>query len=1001
MKKLTFLLSFMLLFYLHAAAQMQVSGKVTNAETNDPIPGASIVVKGQPTIGTTTDMAGNYTLEGIPSDAEALVFSFIGMQEQEVQINGRSQIDVEMITSAEELDEVVVTGYGTTRKKDFTGSISKVNSEKIAEVPMPSVDQVLQGNVAGLQSSQVSGTPGGNTEIRIRGISSINADNGPLIVVDGVPVVSGDYTRIATSANILSGINPNDIADVTVLKDAGATAIYGARGANGVIVITTKSGKKGETKFNFNAEYGFNDLAVEGPETLNSSEWRELQEEGLQNTYGVSEVSWLPQWDGETNTNWSEAIMRDRARQQNYNLSARGGVDKTNFFVSGSYFEKQGKVDATGFERFSGLAKLKNMPNEKFTIENSVKASYSNQKTVSQGGNFRNPMMSRHFLLPIDPVFDENGDYWWNPSTNRMSNYLFNTPYIQQHDFAKTKTTKIMGNTQLKWRPLKGLKLSSKLGMDYFSIEEPEYWNPVHGDGYSYQGLAWAYYTRNFNWVFQNMADYGFDFAGMHRLDFKLVYEAQKNKYYSTSSSSERVASLGLTNLNSFASPQVASSFGDGWSSASAMFNVRYGVAQKYFFEGTYRREGHSRFSSENKYGNFWSVGGSWIISEESFIQNSSLINSLKLRASYGKNGNAGLPGERAYLSEFAFSGSYNDYPVIAYEGVENNSLTWEVVNKFNVGLDFGFFNDRLNGSLEYFDNETEDMLLYLPLSRTSGFDGKWENVGNMSNKGFEITLNTVNFNGNGKNNFRWTTGFNFAKLSNEVTSLANGINEIIDGTKRIIPGQHVRTFYMRKWAGVDPENGDPLWYVNGKDGETTNNYSEAQRASQGNSLPDLTGGLTNTLSWKGFTLSFQFNYAMGFKVFDRWADYLVSDGRNSFYYNQYKEALDRWQEPGDQTDVPKIVMGGNKQSYETSTRYLYDGDYIRLRNLSVSYDLPSNITSKLKVDRINLFLRGTNIWTYHFDKDLKWDSETNDTGMLDLTTPVLKSYSLGAKFTF
>lgn len=1002
MRKLTLLMTLLLFAAFQAAAQTEISGTVTNAETGEPIPGVSVVVKEQETVGTTTNMDGEYTLTDVPSEAENLVFSFIGMETTEVPIEGRATIDVAMEASVQEMEEVVVTGYGTTRKRDFTGSMSDVTGESLEAVTMESVDQLLQGNIAGLQSSSVSGTPGGGQQIRIRGIGSINADNEPLIVLDGVPIVSGDQSRISTTSNILSNISPSDIEDVTVLKDAGATAIYGARGSNGVIVITTKSGQKGETKFDFNAEYGYNDLAVDGPESITAEDWHELQIEGLENTFGVDDPTLLglPAWDEETDTDWHDEILRDQARQQKYNLSARGGTDKTNFYLSGGYYEKQGKVDATGYERFSGIAKITNRPTDNVTIKTNANASYSDQETVYQGGSFRNPMMGRYFLLPIDPVKDEDGEYWWDPVSNRMTNSLFNIPYMQQHDFADTKTSKVSGSTSLEWRPLEGLKLTSKLGLDYFGIEEPMYWNPTHGDGYSYQGIAWAYYTRNFNWVWQNMADYGLSFDD-HRVDLKLVYEAQKNKRYTVSANAERVASMGLTNLSSFASPQESLSSESDWSSASAMLNARYGFRQTYFFEGTYRYEGHSRFSDENKYGNFWSVGGSWVVTNEDFLSGIGFLDNLKFRASYGVNGNAGLPGERLYQAEFGYSGSYNDYPVIAYSGTENQDLTWEVTNKFNVGADFEILDSRVTGTVDYFTRTTEDMLLDLPLSRTTGFNVKWSNVGSMENRGVEATISTVNVDGNGFDSFRWTTDFNFTKIENEVTELAENLDEIIDGTKRQTVGNHVKTYYMRKWAGVDSETGDPLWYINGEDGETTSNYSEAERASQGNSLPDVTGGLTNTLSWKGLSLSFQFNFALNYKIYDSWAGYMLSDGRNYMLYNQYEEAMDRWQEPGDETDVPRIVMGGNNQSYQQSTRYLYNADHIRLRNLSLGYDLPKSLTQSINVERVHLFVKGTNIWTYMFNDELKWDPETDDTGIIDMEVPVLKTYTVGAKLSF
>ncbi|MFO8054740.1 MAG: SusC/RagA family TonB-linked outer membrane protein [Bacteroidales bacterium] len=1002
MKKSRLLLSFFLFFTFQSFAQVQISGKVTNAETGESIPGVSIVVQEHLTVGTATDAEGNYTLDDIPEDAEALMFSYVGMETHLEPIDGRTTINVELTPTVRDMEGVVITGYGTTRSDAFTGSSSSVGAEKLEKSNMESIDQLLQGNIAGLQSVSVSGTPGSGQQIRIRGIGSINASNEPLVVIDGVPVVSGDPTRRSTSGNILSNLNPSDIQDVTVLKGAGSTAIYGARGANGVIVITTKSGKAGTTKFNFNAEYGYNDLAIDGPNTLNAEEWEELQIEGLENTFGIDDPSLvgLPVWDGETDTDWSDAILRDQARQQSYNFSSSGGTDRSSYYFSGSYDEKQGKVDATGFERYSGMMRLSNRPTDKISINLSTNASHSEQSTVYDGGSFRNPMMARHFLLPIDPVYDDDGEYWWDPSTNRMTNSLFNVPYIQQHDFADTKNSKVTGSVNVGWRPMKDLKLTSKLGLDYFGIEEPEYWNPTHGDGYSYQGIAWAYYTRNFNMVWQNMADYGLSIDD-HRLDFKLVQESQKNKRYTISSNAERVASMDLTNLASFASPQIASSAQTDWASASIMFNTRYGFRETYFFEGTFRNEGHSRFSDENKYGNFWSVGAAWVLSNENFMDNVEFINHLKLNTSYGVNGNAGLPGERLYRAEFSYSGSYNDYPVITYTGIENQDLTWELNKTFNLGLDVELLESRLNASIERFTRTTEDMLLYLPLSRTTGFSGKWYNVGSMENSGFEVSLNTVNINGNGFDSFRWTTTLNYANITNEVVELADDIDEIIEGTKRISVGNHVNTYYMRKWAGVDSETGDPLWYINGKDGETTSDYSEAERAHQGTSVPEFTGGISNTIAWQGFSLDFQFNFSLNYKVYDTWAGYLLSDGRNYMFYNQYEEALDRWQEPGDETDVPRIEMGGNNNSYQLSTRYLYEASHIRLRNLVLNYNLPKSVTNPMGMDQVRVFVRGTNIWTYMFNDDLKWDPETDETGLIDMETPILKTYTFGVNLSF
>jgi TonB-linked SusC/RagA family outer membrane protein len=428
------------------------------------------------------------------------------------------------------------------------------------------------------------------------------------------------------------------------------------------------------------------------------------------------------------------------------------------------------------------------------------------------------------------------------------------------------------------------------------------------------------------------------------------------------------------------------------------MFNFNYGFKGKYFLDGTFRREGNSRFSDDNKYGNFWSVGASWNISEEDFMSSLDIVSNLKLRTSYGINGNAGI-GSNRYLALMGYSSSYNDLPVIYYSGIENQDLTWEKSAPFNVGLDFGLLEDKLTGTIEYYHKTTSDMLLSIPLSRTSGFSSKTDNLGTMVNSGIEFSLTSVNWK---TSDFSWTTSFNITKQNNEVTELnkdkSGEYAEIINGTKRIKVGNHIRTYYLRKWAGVDPETGDPLWYKNGVDGETTNNYSEAERADQGQSVPDIFGGLTNSLSYKGVTLDFQFNFAFGYKVYDGWANYMMSDGKFTGSYGGYSSLMDRWQKPGDVTNVPKTRYGGNKKSNESSTRFLYDGDHIRLRNITLGYNLPKNITNKLGLSGVNIYARGTNLLTFAFDKDLDFDPETGDTGIIDLTLPVMKTISFGLK---
>jgi len=1013
MKKLTVFIALIAFFGLSLlnAQTRTVTGTVTSSEDGMGIPGVNVIVKGT-TVGVATDFDGKYTIN-VPEGKTILTYDALGFATQEVTITG-SVINVVLQSSNIALDEVVVVGYGTKKKNALTSSVTTVKAAKLEQVPMPSVEQVLQGNVAGLTSVSTTGQPGAAQEIRIRGIGSINASSSPLYVIDGVPVVSGDYSRNSTSSNVMAGLSSNDIENISVLKDASATSVYGARGANGVILITTKSGKKGETKFNFDAEYGFNKMAVNGPKSLNSAQWKELSLESVKNRTAYSgyhdgtpegmqtflETYFTPKWT-DKDTDWSKEILRDFARQQQYNFSMRGGNEKTSFFTSAGYFEQQGIVNNTGYDRLSGLLNLNHRPSDKITFRVSMNASTSDQNTVSSGGTFANPMLSRFFLLPIESPYNEDGTLATDPQGDgsyRMGNGLFNPLYIAKNDFSENKTNKILGNASAAWKPIDGLKIESKFGGDFISIEERSYQNSVHGDGRGRSGSADAYYTRNFNWVWQNMVDYGFNFADDHRIDLKALYESQSNQQWLLNAYAERVATSGLTHLTSFSKPVTASSSASKWGTASAMFNFNYAYKGKYLVDGTFRREGSSVFSDDNKYGNFWSVGLSWNISNEDFIKNIESISSLKLRASYGLNGNAGI-GANSYLSQLGYSGSYNDYPVIFYTGIENQALTWEKSAPFNVGLDFGFFNESLTGTIEYYHKTTSDMLLNVPLSYTTGFSSVRRNIGSMVNSGIEFSLSSVNWK---TSDFSWTTDFNISKQSNEVTELSKDLSgeyvDIIGGGQRIKVGDHIRTWYMRKWAGVDPDNGDPLWYKNGVDGETTNVYSEAERANQGQSTPNIFGGLTNTIEYKGITLNFQFNYAFGYKVWDTWAYYMQSDGAYLASYSGYESSMNRWQEPGDIADNPKVVIGGNQKSNETSTRQLFDADHIRLRNLSLGYNLPKSFAKKLGLNGINIYARGTNLFTYVFDKDLKFDPETGGNGQLDLALPVMKTISFGLK---
>ncbi|MCK5781912.1 MAG: TonB-dependent receptor [Flavobacteriales bacterium] len=1000
--KITTVLSFLLVLFGFSAfsQEIAISGTVASGEDGLPLPGVSIIVVGTST-GTSTDFDGNYSITA--NVGQKLQFNFIGFTDQLVTVSSQPRVDVILEVDAKALDEIVVTGYSSKKVSELTGSLVTVKSDKLGSVPLVSVDQMLNGNVAGLQSFSSSGQPGAKQEIRIRGISSILAGNDPLYVLDGVPIVTGDLTGLTTSSDVLASINANDIESVTVLKDASATSQYGARGANGVIVINTKRGKIGATKFSFSAEYGSNDLAVSGQDPMNAQEMTHYVGTSAMNSYGLSreeadEFIKANYWDGETDTDWKKEVQRSQATQQVYNFSASGGDKRTQFRVSGGYFDQQGVIDATGYKRISGALNVTSQATKRLKIQVGVTGSYGKQESVSQGGSFSNPMLAQYFLRSWDKAYNEDGSlYIGQPGSRRMPNGLFNPMFLQENNFQNAGTMKVNLNAQATYEIMEGLDVSSRLGLDYYGIEEKMYWDPRHGDGFSYGGSVDDNYTRNYNWVWQNMINYS-KIIDEHTFRVGLVYEAIQNKNYVMYLRGENMPTYGLYNAATTAKKADLSSSGQNWTSQSSMITASYSFGGKLNIDGTFRREGNSRFSEKNKYGNFWSVGASYDLVQD-VLSGVDMFDLMKLRTSYGVTGNAAI-GHNKFMDQVGYSGAYLEQNIIYPSNLGNPDLTWEVNKPLNIGLDFAMFDNRLSGTIEYYTRTTEDLLLDVPLSRTTGFAVQTQNVGSMVNQGWEFQLNTVNVEAG---DFRWTTSFNIATLKNEITEMVKDkdgeFQETIRNGKQLKVGNNVSSWYQREWAGVNTTNGDPLWYRT--DGELTNDYSSVERQVLGQSIPSLTGGMTNTLTFKGIEFSFQLNYAGGYQVYDDWAYYQMSDGAFNRNYNGYATLLDYWEKPGDVSANPKPMWLGNKNSNSGSSRFMYDGDHIRLRNIQLGYNLPQSWSKKAGLSNVNLYVRGVNLMTWAFDEDLKWDPEVDTSGYVDLRVPPLKTLTFGVKLGF
>ena len=992
------------------AQNQTITGYVTDSNSNLFIPGVSVIVKGT-TIGTVTDEKGYYNIN-VPINNAQLEFSFVGMKTLILPVDG-SVVNAVLEPDYVGVDEVVVLGYISKGKNEITGSTVQVDGENVKNIPVVSVDQALQGKVAGLTVSTTSGTPGSVQDIRIRGVNSITAENSPLVVIDGVPVINDNfsYLSILTSLSALSSVNRNDIQSVTVLKDASATSAYGARGSNGVIVITTKKGQTGKTRFNASATLGFQNNATPGLKPLTGDQRAELLLEATYNsfgeTYGFSKdeaadflrnfTSALDNWDG-IDGNWSEALQNKNAPLQSYSVSARGGDNVSSFYASLGYDNMETTVIGGDFKRITSKLDYSRKFSEKVNF--SVNASVSNIRQpvyIEQGAYLGNPQFTKYFMSPWEKPFLDDGV---TPNTD-LNTSVINTVYTIQNDLSENDLTRGMVNSFLTWNILDNLRFRTLYAADYNIAAFHYYQNRLYGDSEEVGGSTQQSVNRNMNWVSQNSLDYLWSREN-NTVAVKLLMEYQQNNNNYLYGYGEKFAADGLYYLSSASTNYDASSGFSDWKNLSYLGMINYNYAEKYIADFTFRREGSSKFASGFRFGNFWSVGAAWNMKQEAFLKNAKSIDMLRLRGSYGLSGNSSI-GINQYQSLLSYDANYNSEAAVYPGQFGNSNLTWEKNRNLDVGIDYSFFKGRINGSLAWFHKKTFDLLQDVPLSLTTGHSSNLMNVGAMKNKGFEFILNADVVRSSELN---ISVSANVATVNNEVTELAkdsegNDINIETDFQK-VAVGHPVYGWYMRKWAGVNPDNGDAQWYINGKDGEVTSNYYEAQESWQGGSgLPTLSGGLLTHFDYKGIFLDVNLYYAGGHKVFEDLSFYTHHSGIYTLtLFNGVEPMMDRWQEPGDITDVPKVVYSINDDS-RTSSRFLYDGDYARVKDLVLGYSIPKNLTSYVGFDKVVLSVRGTNLFTWVKDKKLKYDPEVKASGLTQITTPPVKSVVFAVNVNF
>ena len=1016
MKKLVNLFSLLLLMTgLIGFAQDTVSGVVSDTD-GMPLPGATVVVQGT-SIGVTTDFDGNYSISA--SEGDVLVFSYVGYVNQSVTVGSSSSIDVSLESSTA-LEEVIVTGIGTQERQRSVASTVTVGEEILENLTFVSPDQALNGRVAGLRINTISGSPGTASSIRIRGEGSISGNNSPLFVIDGVPIQNGSFGYGATpNIGILAMINTNDIESITVLKDAASTSVYGNRGSNGVIVITTKKGSAGKVTYNVSSQYGWQNYATEGRQPLTGAQRLDLASEAMVNDLGFSKdgaINWMltnrfdyRDWDsrGRVDTNWAELVKNPDAPLQAYDISATGGDAEQNFRISLGYKSQEAINIGADYEAVSGsfsyTRKFKNV-----TLETSNRVTNGLQMGQLEGTSYFGNVVTTKYFMPVTyAAYNADGSYLVPHPAG-----MHHTIYLTEANIYKNDNTRVLSNSSVTYDlPVEGLKLKTIFALDYNLAVGHNYRNPIEGDGVSAGGQSWQTTQRRFTWSTINRLEYNTTLGdNEHFISAVLGQSFQKNKNDYLYGYGEAPASDGLYYVASFPANQEATGSFSDWKVLSYVGVANYSYKDKYIFNFTWRNDGSSRFASGYRFGNFFSYGAAWNISNENFLADNSVVSSLKLRASWGEAGDQNI-GLNQYQSLFGYGANYDNQGAVYPTSFGNAIISWEKSEKLDVALDFALFSDRVTGSVGYYQRDTKDLLQSVPLSQTTGHSSQTQNVGDVRNSGIEVELDATVVKAG---DFEFDIYGNVSTNENEVLTLAqdaegNDIN--LDGfytATRV--GKSIYEFYLRQFGGVNPDNGNP-YYIVGGDGvdapvstEETTSWSASQQTFLGPRIPKTVGALGARFKFKGLSVDANFTYVGGHKIYEQWAGYYLHSGLlSTMYYNGMSDLMDRWQQPGDITDVPRMRWTTSRTtagSYHTD-RFLYDGDFVRLRDLTVNYNFPSSLISEIGLDRLSVYVKGTNVWTWTKD-DLPIEPEVSiASGQWQLWNPVPKTWALGLNLTF
>ena len=1066
---------------LATAQTATITGKVYSEGDGEPVFGASVFVVGT-SVGAGTDMDGNFTIENVPATATTIRVSYVGMTTQEVQIVRGKPMKIILVEDGVTLDDVVVVAYGTAKKSAFTGSASVVKAENIEKRQVSNVTNALTGAIAGVQVTSSNGQPGVSATVRVRGVGSLNAGNDPLYVVDGMPF-DGD----------ISSINPADIENMSVLKDAAASALYGARGANGVIMVTTKKGNSGNARVSFDAKWGVNQRQIGKYDVMESTDlymetlYKAFYNAGIYSLgyspinahkyanaelfpaigYQIYDLSGNTICDGcgvvipgtpldgligldgkvdprarlgysdgkyyYTPDDWTAGMIESQMRQE-YNFSVAGGTDKMNYYFSAGYLEDGGIIENSGFNRLSTRLNVDYQAKKWLKVGTSLAYTNSDSRYPGEQTNTSssgNAFFIANEIAPVYPFYVRNADgsialdptsgrpiydYGDGSSTNYTRNFMSMSNPMS--DLLYNDEEYLMDIFNGKWfaeiTPVKGLKLTASLGTHIDNTRYHSIGNARYGQSASYGGTAYQSQSRVFSFNQQYLANYNTS-VGSNNFDLTLGYEAYNYNTENVYATGQNLYKPGdFTINNTIDQKRGGGSYGE-YATRGFFGRLNYDYAERYFVSASYRRDASSRFHPDNRWGNFWSASAAWVISKEKFMKKASWIDILKLKASFGQQGNDNIGNLYAYLDQYTVSGADGVFSdgLLSYKG--NPELTWEKSNSYNAGIDFSFFRGKLSGTIEYFGRRTSDMLYYKAVAPSNGYSEIPVNIGSMTNSGLEIELNSTAID---TRNFKWDIFANATFQKNVINELAPELEgEYISGTTIYREGESRYQYYLPKYAGVDPHTGLALYYAktqpasDATDEEiaafvpeiyVTSDYSVAQktyREATGDMAPDVYGGFGTSLEFYGFDLSVQFSYQLGGMLYDNTYAKMMHGGTSSSVgTNWHNDIANAWTPENRFTDIPRLNYN-DKYTNSTSDRWLVSSDYLSLNNITFGYTFPKKWLRAIGLNSIRIYGAADNVALFSARKGM--DPRKGTMSTTTSTYGALRTFSGGIKVTF